>query len=465
MSKNSEVLNRAATIANRFLGDLGERSLKPPASIETLRQSFDVPLTDAGEGALDVLDALAASAEGGLTGSAGPRYFGFVIGGSLPIAVAADWLVSAWDQNGGIYVTSPASSVVEEVAGRWLLDLLGLPPGASVGFVTGCQMADFTALAAARHAVLRRAGWNVEELGLAGAPRVNIIVGSEAHITVHSSLRMLGFGTKTFVATPTDDQGRMISAELARTLRSLDGPAIICCQVGNVNTGAFDPVGELAEIAHERGAWLHVDGAFGLWAAASPRRRSLLKGVELADSWATDAHKWLNVPYDSGIAIVADSAAHRAAMTLSAAYLEQTAGAERDAIDWVPEFSRRARGFPIYAAIRFLGRRGVADLVDRCCSHAERFARLLEADGRIRILSYVVLNQILARFEATGRDADELTRSVIRRVQQEGTCWLGGTTWHDMAAMRISISNWSTTEADVERSAAAILRCLDAEVG
>jgi glutamate/tyrosine decarboxylase-like PLP-dependent enzyme len=257
----------------------------------------------------------------------------------------------------------------------------------------------------------------------------------------------------------------MISAELARTLRSLDGPAIICCQVGNVNTGAFDPVGELAEIAHERGAWLHVDGAFGLWAAASPRRRSLLKGVELADSWATDAHKWLNVPYDSGIAIVADSAAHRAAMTLSAAYLEQTAGAERDAIDWVPEFSRRARGFPIYAAIRFLGRRGVADLVDRCCSHAERFARLLEADSRIRILSYVVLNQVLVRFEATGRDADELTRSVIRRVQQEGTCWLGGTTWHDMAAMRISISNWSTTEADVERSAAAILRCLDAEVG
>ena len=465
MAKHNELLNRAATIANRFLGGLSERSPKATASIETLRQSFEVSLSDEGEGDLDVLEAIAASAEGGLTGSAGPRYFGFVIGGSLPIALAADWLVSTWDQNAGIYVTSPASSVVEEVTARWLLDLLGLPPGASVGFVTGCQMANFTALAAARHGVLRRAGWNVEELGLAGAPRVNIIVGSEAHITIHAALRMLGFGTKTLIATATDDQGRMVSTELARTLRSVDGPAIICSQVGNVNTGAIDPVREIADIAHERGAWLHVDGAFGLWAAASPQRRALVSGVELADSWATDAHKWLNVPYDSGLAIVADSAAHRASMTLSAAYLEQTAGAERDEIDWVPEFSRRARGFPIYAAIRFLGRRGVADLIDRCCAHAERFARLLGADGRVRILCQVVLNQVLVRFQGEGREPDELTRAVIRRVQQEGTCWLAGTTWHGVAAMRISVSNWSTTEADVDVSAEAILRCLRAEVG
>jgi glutamate/tyrosine decarboxylase-like PLP-dependent enzyme len=463
MSNENELLNRAATIANRFLGSLGDRSLRPSASIETLRDSFDVPLTDDGESGLDVLDAVAASAEGGLSGSAGPRYFGFVIGGSLPIALATDWLVSTWDQNAGIYVTSPASSVVEEVAARWLLEVLALPRSASVGFVTGCQMASFTALAAARHGVLRRADWNVEELGLAGAPRVHIIVGAEAHITIHSALRLLGFGTKTLIATATDEEGRMIPSAVAETLRSLEGPVILCCQVGNVNTGAIDPVGELAAIAHERRAWLHVDGAFGLWAAASPRLRELVRGVELADSWATDAHKWLNVPYDSGIAIVADSAAHRASMTLSAAYLEQTAGAERDAIDWVPEFSRRARGFPIYAALRFLGRRGLGELIDRCCSHAERFARLLAADSRVRILSEVVLNQVLVRFEIEGQDPDELTRSVIRRVQQEGTCWLAGTTWHGMAAMRISVSNWSTTEADVDASAAAILRCIQEE--
>jgi glutamate/tyrosine decarboxylase-like PLP-dependent enzyme len=325
MPTHTELLKRAATIANRFLDGLDDRSLKPSGTIDTLRSSFDVPLSDAGEAEIDVLEGIAAGAEGGLSGSAGPRYFGFVIGGSLPVALATDWLVSTWDQNAGIYVTSPASSVVEEVAARWLLEVLALPRTASVGFVTGCQMADFTALAAARHSVLRRVGWNVEELGLTGAPRVNIVVGAEAHITIHSSLRMLGFGTKTLIQTATDDQGRMIAGEVAKALRGLEGPAIICCQAGNVNTGAFDPVGELAAIAHERGAWLHVDAAFGLWAAASPRRRSLVQGVELADSWATDAHKWLNVPYDSGIAIVADSAAHRASMTLSAAYLEQTA--------------------------------------------------------------------------------------------------------------------------------------------
>jgi glutamate/tyrosine decarboxylase-like PLP-dependent enzyme len=461
MAKHNELLNRAAAIANEFLGGLGERTPRPTASIDTLRRSFDVSLTDEGEAAVDVLDAISSSAEGGLTGSAGPRYFGFVIGGSLPVALAADWLVSAWDQNAGIYVTSPASSVVEEVAARWLLDLLHLPRTASVGFVTGCQMANFTALAAARHSVLRRAGWNVEEQGLSGAPRVHIIVGAEAHITIHSSLRMLGFGTKTLTATPTDAEGRMIPEELAKTLRSIDGPIIVCSQAGNVNTGAIDPIEELVAVARDRGAWLHVDGAFGLWAAASPRRRGLLRGVELADSWATDAHKWLNVPYDSGIAIVADSAAHRAAMTLSAAYLEQTAGAERDPIDWVPEFSRRARAFPIYAAIRSLGRSGVADLVDRCCSHAQRFAERLRKDRRVRILADVVLNQVLVRFELEGRDPDELTRNVIRRVQQEGTCWLGGTTWHGKAAMRISVSNWSTTEADVDASADAILRCIE----
>lgn len=450
------LLDLARDHAGSFLGQLSDRHVGPRATRDELVAALDVPLSDEGEDGAQVLDALARGADRGLIACAGPRYFGFVIGGSLPVALAADWLTSAWDQNAGIYATSPAASVVEDVARQWLLELFDLPRTASVGFVTGGQMANFTALAAARHGVLRRVGWNVEENGLAGAPPVHLVVSAAAHITIHSSMRMLGFGTRALRKVDADDQGRMRADSLRELLATLDGPTIVCAQAGNVNSGSVDPLRELASIAHERGAWLHVDGAFGLWGRATPSKRMLLDGCELADSWANDAHKWLNVPYDSGIVIVRDSASHRAAMTVSAEYLEQTTGIERDNFEWVPEFSRRARGFPIYAAIRSLGRRGIAAMIDGCCDRARQFAELLARDPRVAILNDVVLNQVLVRFD----DSDDATREVITRVQREGTCWLAGTTWQGKAAMRISVSNWSTTAGDVEKSAAAILRCL-----
>jgi glutamate/tyrosine decarboxylase-like PLP-dependent enzyme len=455
---SNSLLDLARERAAAFLDELPDRHVGPRATRDELVAALKVPLTDDGEDPAAVIDALVTGADRGLIAVAGPRYFGFVIGGSLPVSLAADWLTSAWDQNAGIYATSPAASVIEDIARDWLLELFDLPRTASVGFVTGGQMANFTALAAARHGVLRRVGWNVEENGLAGAPPVHLIVSSAAHITIHSSMRMLGFGTNALHKVDADEQGRMRADALRETLRTLDGPIIICAQAGNVNSGAVDPLRELAEIAHQRDAWLHVDGAFGLWGRATPSKRALLDGCELADSWANDAHKWLNVPYDSGIVIVRDSASHRASMTVSAEYLEQTSGVERDNLDWVPEFSRRARGFPIYAAIRALGRRGIAKMIDRCCDHARQFADILGSDPRVAILNDVVLNQVLVRFG----NSDDLTRDVIVRVQREGTCWLAGTTWQGKAAMRISVSNWSTTSDDVEKSSAAILRCLAA---
>ena len=413
-----------------------------------------VPLSERGEDAASVVDALAAGAERGAVASAGPRYFGFVIGGSLPAALGADWLTSAWDQNPGVYATSPLVSVLEDVAREWLLELLDLPREASVGFVTGCQMANFTCLAAARHGVLLRAGWDVESDGLAGAPRVNLVTSAESHITIDVAMRYLGFGTRNLLRVETDEQGRMRADRLGEILQNLNGPTIICAQAGNVNTGSFDPLREIGQIARNRGSWLHVDSAFGLWARASRELRPLADGIELADSWATDAHKWLNVPYDCGVAIVRHPEDHRASMTSTAAYLVQTSGVERDAVDWVPEFSRRARGVTVYAALRALGRSGVEDLIDRCCAHARRFAEILRKTEGVEVLNDVVLNQVLVRF---GND-DETTRRVIAGVQQDGTCWLGGTTWHGRAAMRISVSNWATTAEDVERSAEAILR-------
>jgi glutamate/tyrosine decarboxylase-like PLP-dependent enzyme len=450
------LLDLARDHAGDFLGQLPDRHVGARATRDELVAALKVPLSDDGEEPAGVLDALVRGADRGLIASAGPRYFGFVIGGSLPVALAADWMTSTWDQNAGIYATSPAASVVEDVAREWLLELFDLPRTASVGFVTGGQMANFTALAAARHGVLRRIGWNVEEDGLAGAPPVHLVVSAASHITIHSSMRMLGFGTRSLRKVDADDQGRMRADSLREVLATLDGPVIVCAQAGNVNSGAVDPLRAIALIAHERNAWLHVDGAFGLWGRATPSKRGLLEGCEWADSWANDAHKWLNVPYDSGIVIVRDSASHRAAMTVSAEYLEQTTGAERDNFEWVPEFSRRARGFAIYAAIRTLGRRGIAAMIEGCCERATQFAELLGRDPRVAILNDVVLNQVLVRFGAS----DELTRDVISRVQKEGTCWLAGTTWQGKAAMRISISNWSTTAEDVEKSAAAILRCI-----
>jgi len=405
-----------------------------------------------------VVTELARGADGGLVASAGPRYFGFVIGGSLPAALGADWLTSAWDQNAGIYVTSPAAAVVEEVSAQWLLSLFGLPPSASVGFVTGGQMANTACLAAARQAVLRRAGWDVEQRGLYGAPEIEVVVGAEAHVTVLTGLRLLGLGAGRVRVVPTDGQGRMRPEAVEQELERGAGPMILCAQAGNVNTGAFDPFDRIAPLARARGAWLHVDGAFGLWAAASPAHRHLASGVALADSWATDGHKWLNVPYDSGFAIVADRAAHHAAFSADAAYLEKTSGEGRDPEDWVPEFSRRARGFPVWAALRSLGREGVSALVDRCCAHARAIADRLRRAPGVEILNDVVLNQVLVRFTPpTGGDPDAFTREVVQRVQRDGTCWLSGTTWQGRAAMRVSVSGWSTTAADVARSADAIL--------
>jgi glutamate/tyrosine decarboxylase-like PLP-dependent enzyme len=451
---DEDLLARARAHSIDFLRALPGRHVGARATRDEIMDALAGPLSLHGEDAASVLDLLAGQGERGATGSAGPRYFGFVIGGSLPVAMAADWLVSAWDQNAGIFATSPVAAVVEEIARQWLLELFDLPRTASAGFVTGCQMANFTCLAAARHAVLRNAGWNVEEDGLPGAPPVNLVVGEEAHITIYSAMRMLGFGTRSLRKVEVDGQGRMRAGALAATLKDLHGPTIVCAQAGNVNSGSVDPLRDIAGAVHEKSAWLHVDGAFGLWARASVANREVVDGIDLADSWATDAHKWLNVPYDSGVSIVRDSAAHRASMTVTAAYLEQTTGAERDSVDWGPEFSRRARSVPVYAAIRSLGREGVAALVDRCCAHAKRIASLLAADPRVTILNDVVLNQVLVRFD----DDDARTREVIAAVQREGTCWLAGTTWQGRAAMRISVSNWATSEADIDVSAAAILR-------
>lgn len=420
--------------------------------MEELRATLDRELTESGEDARSVIAELARDAEPGLVASAGPRYFGFVVGGSLPVALAADWLTSAWDQNGGGYLVAPAPSIAEDVAARWIRELLGLPADASTGFVTGCQMAHFTCLAAARHAVLRDRGWDVEARGLREAPEIRVIAGTEAHVTIGVACRMLGLGRDEVRGVASDDQGRMRVDALRAELAGWDGPAIVCTQAGNVNTGAFDPLAEVIEVCREHRAWCHVDGAFGLWAAASPRRRHLVAGVEGADSWATDGHKWLNVPYDSGIAIVADAEAHRQAMTSTSPYIPPHDPSVPWGLDWAPEFSRRARGVPLYAALRCLGRDGVAELVDRCCDHATRMAALL-AEGGLEVANDVVLNQVMVRF---ADDADA-TEAVIERIQRDGTCWLGGSTFQGMPVARISIVGWQTTAEDIERSARAII--------
>jgi glutamate/tyrosine decarboxylase-like PLP-dependent enzyme len=404
------------------------------------------------------VDELVAAAEPGVVAIPSGRYFGFVIGGALPAALAADWLTSTWDQNAGLVVGGRSAAVVEEVAGRWLKELLNLPPHASFAFVTGCQMAHATALAAARHHVLARAGWDVERDGLAGSPPIRVYAGAERHVTIDRALRLLGLGTASVIPVPTDEQGRMRPDALRDALAGASGPIIVCAQVGNVNTGAIDDMAAIVETAHAAEAWVHVDGAFGLWAAASPSLRHLVAGTERADSWATDAHKWLNVPYDSGLAFVAHPDSHRAAMQATASYLIQAdPGAVRDQLDWTPEFSRRARGFAVYAALRSLGRTGVAALVDRCCAHARRFAERLGREPDIELLNDVVLNQVLVRFLDPRGDHDGRTAEVTRRIQRDGVLWASGTTWHGMGALRISVSNWSTTEDDVERSVEAIL--------
>jgi glutamate/tyrosine decarboxylase-like PLP-dependent enzyme len=381
----------------------------------------------------------------------GGRFFGFVTGGALPATVAANMLAAAWDQNAGMITLSPVATRIEEIALDWLVTLLGLPPGTAGGFATGATMANFTALAAARHQVLEQVGWDVEAEGLWGAPPITVVVGDEVHVSAMKALGLLGFGRARVVRVPADGQGRM----RADALPPLTTPAIVCAQAGNVNTGAFDPIGAICAWAHAAGAWVHVDGAFGLWAAATLERAHLTAGLDQADSWATDAHKWLNVPQDSGLAFVRDPAPLQAAMAASAAYL--VAAERREPAQFVPEMSRRARGVEVWAALRSLGRSGLAALFERCCRHAARFAEGLAGAG-YTILNDVVLNQVLVSFG----DA-ETTRRVIAAIQADGTCWCGGTVWHGQTAMRISVASWATTEEDVERSLAAMLRCARAE--
>jgi glutamate/tyrosine decarboxylase-like PLP-dependent enzyme len=453
-------LERASELARSYLASVDDRPVGPTADLATLRARIGGELPEVGEDPVAVIEWLAEAVDRGLVASAGPRYFGFIVGGSLPAARAADWLTSTWDQSAFVYVKAPAAAVAEEVAGAWLVELFGLPPGTSYGFTTGATMASFTALAAGRHSVLRSRGWDVEADGLFGAPPIDVVVSDEAHATIFMALQMLGLGRSRVRRVATDDQGRMRADALRTTLDGIDGPTIVCAQAGNVNTGAFDPLADIAAAVHDQGGWLHVDAAFGMWAATSAKVRHLTTGLGLADSWSTDAHKWLNVPYDTGLVFVRDAASHHAAMTFGAAYYAETAGAERDGFNWVPEASRRARGFNVLAALRSLGRAGLADLVDRCCGHARRMAQRLAAESGVTILNDVVLNQVLVRFESSSAEsADALTRDVIARVQADGTCWLGGTTWHGLAAMRISVSSWKTTEADIDRSAEAILRC------
>ena len=464
MTDRDALLHRTAELAGDFLDRLPDRPVGPPVDLAALRATLGGPIPDGPSDPEGVIEALARDAEAGLVGSAGPRYFGFVVGGGVPAALAADWLTSTWDQNAGLYVLSPAAAVVEEVAASWLVDIFGLPQGSSVGFATGATMASFTAIAAARHAVLERAGWNVEDDGLFGAPPIAVVTSDESHVTIFASLQMLGLGRARVHRVPADEQGRMRADALRETLARIDGPTIVCAQAGNVNTGSFDPLPEIVEIVRSRpNAWLHVDGAFGLWAAAVPALVDRVAGLAGADSWTTDAHKWLNVPYDSGIVICRDARAHHAAMTLGAAYYVESAGGERDAYNWVPESSRRARGFAIYAALLSLGRSGLSDMIDGCCRIARRMADGLRGEDGVTILNDVVLNQVLVRFSPPGGgDAaatDDFTRRVIAAVQADGTCWLGGTTWHGIAAMRISVSNWSTTDADADLSVKAILRC------
>jgi glutamate/tyrosine decarboxylase-like PLP-dependent enzyme len=444
MSEIRELLRLTAELAADYVESLDERPVFPEVTPERLREALGGPLPDGPSDPETVVNELVESAEPGVVALGSGRYFGFVIGGSLPAALAADWLTSTWDQNAGLYVGGPSASVVEQVTREWLVDLLGLPADASIGYVTGTQMAHVTGLAAARWHVLDAVGWDVGARGLAGAPPVRVLVGEKRHVTIGRALRLLGLGAPQVVAA--DVQGRLVPDGLRDALGG-EGPAIVCAQAGEVNTGAFDPLPEIARACEAAGAWLHVDGAFGIWAAVSPRLAHLVEGLERADSWTTDAHKWLNVPYDSGIVLCRHPDSHRAAMTTTASYLIQDEGERRvrDQVDWVPEFSRRARGFVVYAALRSLGRRGLTDLVERCCDAASRFAAAItELDG-VELLNEVVLNQVLFRF-----DSDERTDEVLRRVQESGRVWMSGTTWDGRKAIRVSVSNWQTGNEEID---------------
>jgi glutamate/tyrosine decarboxylase-like PLP-dependent enzyme len=442
----SNLLNNAAQRGIQYRDSLETRRVAAsPEALQRLAElDIDLPEHPGDpETTLALLDEIGSPAT---TATASGRFFGFVIGSSLPVTLAANWLAGAWDQNAGLYVASPVATVLEQISLRWLLDALHLPPQSGGAFITGATMANFTVLAAARHAVLANAGWDVEADGLFGAPPITVVVGAEVHPTLLKALGMLGLGRNRVVKVPVDGQGRM----RADAFPALSGPAIVCLQVGNVNTGAFDPVAEIIPVAHEAGAWVHIDGAFGLWAAASPQFAHLVQGVSEADSWAVDAHKWLNVPYDSGLAFSRDAEALRAAMSLTAAYLPQME--TREPSQYTPELSRRARGVEVWAALHTLGRQGLATMIEDNCRHAVRFAEGLRSAG-YKILNEVVLNQVLVSF-----GDPETTLRVIAAIQQDGTCWCGGTVWQGQTAMRISVSSYATTDEDVERCLEVMLR-------
>jgi glutamate/tyrosine decarboxylase-like PLP-dependent enzyme len=446
-----ELLKTTAERASRYLETLNDRPLAPSIDAVERLKNFDIPMPEKPTDPARVLALLDELGSPATVASAGRRYFGFVVGGVLPAALAANWLAGAWDQCAGLYTLSPVAAQLEKVAIKWLLDVFGLPAEAGGGFVTGATMANFTCLAAARHAVLAKSGWDVEAQGLFGAPPITVVVGDDVHVSLLKALSLLGFGRERVVRVPADPQGRM----RLDLFPQITGPTIVCVQAGEVNTGAFDPATEICTRAHQGGAWLHVDGAFGLWAAASPARAHLTAGLRDSDSWATDAHKWLNVPYDSGIAMVRDTRHLTAAMSTNAAYLVHVD--KREPNLHVPEMSRRARAVEIWAALMNLGRSGLADLIERNCRYATRFAEGLSAAGW-SVLNEVVLNQVLVSFHD-----DNATRRAIATLQADGVCWCGGTVWGGGAAMRISVSSWATTEEDIERSLAAMLRIAAAE--
>ncbi len=437
------------------LDNLDSLPVGATASLATLRSRLGRPLADEGVGSAQVIADLASDVEGGIIGSAGGRFYAWVVGGALPAALAADWLTAAWDQNAGLYAAGPAAAVVEEVAGAWIKDLLDLPSQASFALVTGCQMAHVTCLAAARYALLARRGWDVALKGLYGAPPIRLITTREGHGSVDRAIRLLGLGREQVLELPTDPEGRLRLDALEQAFHSDPAaPTIVLLQAGDVNIGAFDRFEAIIPVAHRHAAWVHVDGAIGLWAAASPRYRHLLAGAAGADSWATDGHKWLNVPYDCGYAFVADAESHRASMSHRAPYLTHDDQA-RDQMDWNPEWSRRARGFPTYAALRELGRQGIADLVERCCAHAHDLVTRIGALPGAEVLWTPVINQGLVRFTD-----DRRTDEVIAAVMATGEAFFGGTTWRGMRAMRVSVSNWRTTERDVERAVRAVAQIL-----
>jgi glutamate/tyrosine decarboxylase-like PLP-dependent enzyme len=468
MTLIDDLLARTQRHAADFLNNLDRQPVAATATLAELRQRLGVALNDDGMSPTEVVDDLVAATAGGHLGSAGGRFFAWVIGGAVPSALAADWLVSTWDNNAALYTCAPASAVVEEVAGAWVKDILNLPAAASFAFTTGCQMAHVTCLAAARHALLRDRGWDVETLGLCGAPRIRVLATEHHHGSVTRAVRFLGLGSRSLEPLATDSDSTVPPLVLQTALSASDTPTIVILDAADLNVGAIDPFDELIPMAKAAGAWVHVDGAFGLWARASVRRRHLVTGIEKADSWATDAHKWLNTPKDIGIALVRDVSAHKAAMSINAAYLSADNDA-RDQIDWTPEWTRRARGFPVYAALRELGRHGVASLIDRCCDHADALALGLTAVPGVDLVARPTLNQCLVRFlsrrpGATQADHDARTNHVIDAINREGTAFFSGTTWRGRRAMRISVVNWRTTTDDVARTIAAVARVLEIDL-